>query len=214
MKTLLTLSALLGILVGGCQRTPSTNNTSDGGKADPDGSPVDVSTDGGDEAGLGKPDASADSDGLDGSGGNDGPSVCSATMFCADRSACVGEACDLPWECVVHFDDTLRHECFPEKIPFCGCNGVTFHAPSNCPDRPYDHVGACDDGSNCDPEDVRCSATVPSCPQGQYASVVGGCYGPCVPITSCRCEGSYQCPEPAKNGCDPRGACKPYASGL
>ena len=41
-------------------------------------------------------------------------------------------------------------------------------------------------GVNCDPSGVTCKAMTPSCPPGQVASVVGNCWGTCVPILECQ----------------------------
>ena len=85
---------------------------------------------------------------------------------------------------------------------YCDCNGVTFYPFDTCPDRPYQHVGACEDGVNCNPDDVRCSQVVPSCPEGMLPSVVKGSYGPCVPSSTCRCEFLWQCPHRELYSCD------------
>ncbi len=124
---------------------------------------------------------------------------CTTSVPCAPWEACIGESCDMPWECYVHHggnddDETVKHPCAEDLVPYCGCDGVTFLASSTCPDRPYDHVGACGDGANCEPADVRCAASPPSCGAGMAPSVVAGCWGACIPITSCRCEGSWHCP--------------------
>jgi hypothetical protein len=56
----------------------------------------------------------------------------------------------------------------------------------------------------CDKRLIGCRMAEPECPEGQTASVVivgggpAGCYGPCVDVTSCRCdpsEGSKDCPD-------------------
>jgi hypothetical protein len=128
---------------------------------------------------------------------------CTMTSRCLPYQACVGEACDMPWECIEHFDETLKHPCSEEIVPFCGCDGVTFFASLTCPDRPYDHFGACDDPDsfNCDPGDVRCTAPAPVCGPGLVPSVVSGCYGACVPHASCRCQSGWQCPQGDTYGC-------------
>jgi hypothetical protein len=87
-------------------------------------------------------------------------------------------------------------------VPHCGCDGVTFRAPNGCVDRPYLHIGACGDGANCDPTDLRCSQQEPDCGPGTLPSVERGVYGPCVPVSSCRCEFIWECPHREKYACD------------
>jgi hypothetical protein len=36
-----------------------------------------------------------------------------------------------------------RRDCGEAEVSFCGCDGLTFVAPANCPGRPYEHVGPC-----------------------------------------------------------------------
>jgi hypothetical protein len=86
-------------------------------------------------------------------------------------------------------------------VPFCGCDGVTFEASVTCPDRPWLHVGACDDGASCTKEMVECSDPKPECPAGQQPSVVDDCWGPCVPLASCRCLYHWMCPNLEVNTC-------------
>lgn len=55
----------------------------------------------------------------------------------------------------------------------------------------------CEAAYDCDRSTVKCDALEPSCPDGMTVSVSGGCYGPCVPITSCKCSpgSSTSCPD-------------------
>jgi hypothetical protein len=105
------------------------------------------------------------------------------------------DSCGTRWECFTHFldDETQEHPCPIEEADFCGCDGVTFRRPWFCPHRPYDHPGACGDGFSCDSARVRCADPEPSCPAGQVAAVVDNCWGPCIPLSSCRCEFNWQC---------------------
>lgn len=129
----------------------------------------------------------------------DDESLCSADRPCENPLICLGVNCEEPWYCVPHF---APHPCPVDAVPHCGCDGVTFHAPNSCVDRPYVHIGACDDGTNCDATDLRCSQQEPTCAAGTLPSVVRGMYGPCVPFSSCRCEFLWECPHRERYACD------------
>jgi len=126
-------------------------------------------------------------------------SACTANTPCRDGLICFGLSCDERWECGPHY---APHPCPMDAVPYCGCDGVTFQSPSTCPERPYLHIGACTDGTNCDPTDLRCSQQEPDCPEGMLASIVNGIYGPCVPFSSCRCEFIWECPHREKYACN------------
>ena len=141
-------------------------------------------------------------------------SVCSSTKLCeplAEICIDVGgpsppgvESCGSRWECASHFsedDGTLEHACPAETAEFCGCDGTTFVRPYACPDRPYDHIGACADGFSCNPERVTCADPKPVCPDGQLPAVATGCWGPCIPVDLCRCQFSWQCGDTSKYRC-------------
>jgi hypothetical protein len=163
--------------------------------------------DGGAEDANAGDDAGGDDAGTDDDGG--GPPGCSSTNPCPPDLTCSGVTCGGPWECVAHFDDTLEHPCEPETIQFCGCDGVTFEASFTCPDRPWVHAGACDDGVNCTDTYVECADPKPTCASGQAPSVIGACWGPCVPDTSCRCLYHWMCPNLDVNTCLPDYHCGP-----
>jgi hypothetical protein len=126
--------------------------------------------------------------------------ACTATSPCPTGSQCIGEACGERWQCIMDYDN--KHPCPTEQATYCGCDGVTFIAANTCPDRPYQYAGACDEGTNCDPTDIRCSEPEPPCPEGMLPSVVHGRYGPCVPFASCRCEYAWECPRRSQYACD------------
>jgi hypothetical protein len=132
------------------------------------------------------------------------PGVCTSTHHCDPVSEICVEVmpdpagdCYTRWECYAHAppdDDTLAHMCPPETATFCGCDGSMFDMPYACPNRPYDHIGACGDGYSCDANRVRCADATPICTDGQAPAVIAGCWGPCVPIDMCRCDQNWQCP--------------------
>ena len=136
------------------------------------------------------------------------PDDCTDDSPCPPGTLCGGFSCDTPWTCFSHDDgdddggEILQHPCPAETAPYCGCDGVTFYPQDTCPDRPFDHIGPCEDGVLCDPSALRCSLAEPSCPDGMLPSVVKGNYGPCVPVESCRCQYVFECPHRDKYSCD------------
>jgi hypothetical protein len=125
---------------------------------------------------------------------------CTATKPCPPTMMCIGGGCDDVWQCYAHADG--EHPCPTDYEPYCGCDGVTFMAIRTCPDRPYERVGACEDGVSCDPTRLLCSVPEPPCPQGQVRSVVDGRYAACVPHHYCQCEFVWECPQREKYKCD------------
>jgi hypothetical protein len=136
------------------------------------------------------PDQFTTTDGPDADGKPRAP-TCTVDQPCVNGD-CIGSSCDESWECFGHL---APHPCPFETIPYCGCDGKTYFFPLTCPEVPYEHAGACGDGVNCDPNDIRCKQPEPDCGPGRVASVVAGCYGACVPITQCRCLLAFECPK-------------------
>jgi hypothetical protein len=169
-----------------------------GAPAEP--APADGGTDGGLDDGAvdGPDDGSADAPDVD-------PTACTSTQGCDPISEiCVevqptstSDNCFTYWQCFTHDldEDVEAHACPPEVVTFCGCDGNEYRASWSCPGHPYDHIGSCSDGSSCDANRVRCTDAAPACPAGQVPAVIAGCWGPCVPITSCRCDQNWQCPQ-------------------
>ncbi len=99
---------------------------------------------------------------------------------------------------------------------------MTIDAPVDAPvDAPIDFgtdAALPDAGSgpvNCRPSDVLCDAPEPECPiVGGFPtvpSVVDGCYGPCVQIDRCICDGTDDCPRPDMFTCHrARTRCGPF----
>lgn len=129
-----------------------------------------------------------------GTAGTDDTGVCTADSPCTGNSTCTGGLCSDTWECFSHKPHPIKsHPCSENIISFCGCDGATFESPQDCPDRPWDRVGPCEEGYNCDPWKAECDVEPPVCAESELPSVVDGCWGPCVPITSCRCLYFYEC---------------------
>jgi hypothetical protein len=132
--------------------------------------------------------------------------TCTTDQPCLNGN-CQGSSCDKAWYCFAHL---APHPCPLDLIiPYCACDGKTYYFPVSCPEMPYEHPGECGDGVNCDPSDVRCSQPEPDCGPGKVASVVAGCYGPCVPINSCRCLFAFECPHIEQNECNGEQRCAP-----
>ena len=126
--------------------------------------------------------------------------ACSGSHPCTALGLiCLGDNCNERWECLPHYQ---KHPCPMDSVPHCGCDGVTFQSPDGCADRPYEHIGECSDGANCDPTDLRCSDQEPTCAPGWLPSIVHGVYGPCIPFSSCRCEFLWECPHRDIYACD------------
>jgi hypothetical protein len=128
---------------------------------------------------------------------------CDATTPCAAGGECVGDSCGLEtWSC--NYD----RDCTDAPAVYCGCDGVAFSDSESCPSRPYAYRGDCGSPApaSCDTRTVACRRLPPMCRDGEAPSVIGTCYGPCVPISACTCATSDDCPT-ASTGCDPGGRC-------
>ncbi len=78
--------------------------------------------------------------------------------------------------------------------PVCGCDGTTYASQCEA-DRARASVasaGAC--VVSCDESLVTCPGPARPCPRGQVRSVVDGCWGACVVLSTCDCATDAQCP--------------------
>jgi hypothetical protein len=79
-----------------------------------------------------------------------------------------------------------------------------------------DEGGAAPDAggaTTCDPRKVLCRAAPPTCGTGMVPSVLGSCYGPCVPIEQCTCAEAAACPDSNQYTCHMNvGQCGPYVN--
>lgn len=53
----------------------------------------------------------------------------------------------------------------------------------------------------CDPRLLLCKIAETPCPQGQVHQIIDACYGPCVPIMECPCDGPDACPHSESYTC-------------
>lgn len=134
----------------------------------------------------------------------------SAPLACGTRGAAPcpeGEVCIFP-EGSCGADDsggtcTVPPEvCSDLAMPVCGCDRVTYENPcsATAAGASIAREGACEQVS-CDRRDIACRRAEPVCPEGQTASVVGTCYGDCVPIEMCACTEAEACPHPDRYTC-------------
>lgn len=107
-------------------------------------------------------------------------------------------------ECATAADCSLENDC-------CACAGYPTSGPDpslgcaiDCAQDRCDFLGysgspdcqahRCVAGFVCDPSLVACDALPPTCAAGETPSVVGTCWGPCVPASECRSvSGCDQC---------------------
>jgi hypothetical protein len=138
--------------------------------------------------------------GVGGTGATGGSSPSSGPCFDeACEGSCVPKddeaaVCEAEWIC------SEQAACSRDLVSYCGCDGETFEGSSNCAPHAFAHRGACDEGIagglNCDASQVVTDDLPPECEYGSLPQVIGGTWGPCVPIEECGCEtsgGQDQC---------------------
>lgn len=151
--------------------------------------------------------ATSDPSGGTGATSSDDLFKCTVSSPCMDQLICHADNCSIPvWDCITHRPPleeaemaalpgyAPHHPCPTETMEFCGCDDVTFVSPVTCPDRPYQHVGGCDDGYNCNAYGNVCEKPAPTCVTGETPSIQHACFADCVPAASCRCEFKWECP--------------------
>ncbi|MGI5863172.1 MAG: hypothetical protein ACOX6T_14075 [Myxococcales bacterium] len=97
------------------------------------------------------------------------PAACETTSDCPERTVCQGgEGCEAVWTC----EDAAR--CTRDLVPFCGCDGKTFHASSTCPARKFSRRGPCGLDERVAPQPVPCTSSS-DCAEGEFCQGPEGC---------------------------------------
>jgi len=149
--------------------------------------------------------------------GSRGLPECSAGSYCDfPIDADCGRA-DAPGRCSVLTDVA----CGEIWSPVCGCDGETYSSSCHAQQAgmSIDHVGECG-GAGPPPgyqcvadEGIACLIALPECVEGEVPSIDGACFGACVPIEACDCDGPEDCPNPEKYACHlSAGHCGPYTN--
>jgi hypothetical protein len=105
-------------------------------------------------------------------GGFDGMPECTSSEQCAlcnDCCTCAGTPADV--SCPT---------CDIQTCEQAHCSAIGYPSPI-----PMCSAGRCVAGFICDQLMAFCNVPPPTCPVGQAASVLDGCWGPCVPATEC-----------------------------
>lgn len=102
---------------------------------------------------------------------------CDGRTFESGGLPCVGRQYAHEGPCESPPTDAGTPSCTAAWIDHMGnCRGPVDQAyPAEC----------CAGVANCDQHQARCDAPPPACPPGRAPSIVGGCWGPCVPFEYC-----------------------------
>ncbi|MEE8410658.1 MAG: hypothetical protein V3T05_13740 [Myxococcota bacterium] len=128
-----------------------------------------------------------------------------------DDPGCYSDADCGPGEVCEFYDSIASPDCDPAGSNcFVAQRGYCVPAPQPCTtdadcansagEQLFCSEGLCVYGVDCDDRYVFCAMPAPTCPQGEVASVVNGCYGPCVPAEACW---------PVSTGCQDNAECGP-----
>lgn len=108
-------------------------------------------------------------------------------------------------------------ECIDQDSPVCGCDDETYSNACIAASMRMSvkHNGAC--GAPVEPDclldTVTCRRAPPECEDFHVPTQEGACYGPCVPIEACVCQGPSDCPDEGQFTCHlSAGHCGPYVN--
>lgn len=207
---LLLAIALLSLPLAGCPGTTNPPPMRDGGRDGAVALDVDIQTFDAPATTSDAPTAAVEDTGVDAysadAWGSSNPDTNTVSLSCGGRGGRTcgrGEFCNIPPENLCGRADgpgvceRIPELCSRELNPQCGCDGMTYGNPcmAAMAGISIDYAGSCGArAGSCDARRVLCDAFPPRCRLGTVPSVVGSCWGECVPASSCTCSTSEDCP--------------------
>jgi hypothetical protein len=129
---------------------------------------------------------------------------CDDGEFCNYEPAAGGQGCDGTIADASGVCQGAEQGCTAAAAPVCGCDGSTYgnSCLAHAAGVSVRSQGACQPQvTSCDRRKLLCRRAEPVCPEGQVASIVGSCYGPCVKLEECSCSEAAACPMPEQYTC-------------
>jgi hypothetical protein len=144
--------------------------------------------------------------------GSRGLPECPEGTFCQRTISAACGMSDAPGTCAAP-----PTECIDQDSPVCGCDDETYSNACIAASMRMSvkHLGEC--GAPTEPDclldTVTCRAAPPECEDFHVPTQEGACYGPCVPIEACVCQGPSDCPDENQFTCHlSAGHCGPYVN--